>query len=150
MARRFITFIDVLYEHKVGVAFYSRQSCSSPPSQIRMIASAAGSPEELFRGLDSQYAASTADHEDIYRDESKDKVDSSGSSIGAKQVKKGEVSFPRAVLKLLQLPFLCCVQLSGMTDLAFAYHRAVSRLTEMQSEKFWDLVGKVEKPSKSK
>jgi len=35
-------------------------------------------------------------------------------------------------------PFSLAAQSSGMNDIRFAYHRAVSRITEMQSKEFWN------------
>lgn len=94
IARRFITFLDVVYEHNV-----------------RLVVAAEAPPEHLFDAFDNAAAASLED--------------------SAAQTRDGVVEEDSGAMQK-------AAQASGLKDIAFAYSRAVSRLTEIQSEEYLD------------
>lgn len=116
-ARRFILLIDELYEH------HTRLVCSSqgPAGQIFRFDEATVQVEEAER---NEGATETQKH--------KQQKDAADQGIPTTSSWDGPVGgYTPAKAAGLQIDNLCAMQ-----DLKIAFHRAVSRLREMQSEKY--------------
>lgn len=117
-ARRFILLIDELYEH------HTRLVCSSqgPADQIFRFDEATVQMEEVDEG--ATLAQETQKH--------KQQKDAAEQGIPTTSSWDGPVGgYTPAKAAGLQIDNLCAMQ-----DLKIAFHRAVSRLREMQSEKY--------------
>lgn len=114
-ARRFILLVDELYEH-----------------HTRLICSAAGPPDAIFRFDDAAMASQADATEDAAKLKTAQLAESAAQGIPPASSWDAPIgAYNPAKMPGLQVANLCALQ-----DLKVAFKRAVSRLYEMQSAKY--------------
>lgn len=114
-ARRFILLIDELYEHRT-----------------RLICSSAVSPSQIFNFDD----ASIEEHADVPEEAAKLKEQQLAESVAQGIPPASSWDSPVGAYNPAKMVGLQVQNLCSLQDLKVAFKRAVSRLHEMQSEKY--------------